>query len=386
MTIPAMPFPLLTASPRVLIADDQASVSDALAFLLKMRGVQADVVTNPAEVLERVRSRRYELLLMDMNYEQDTTSGEEGLRLVDAVRAIDPALGMVVMTAWSTVEIAVAALQRGASDFIQKPWDNDTAARVITEQIAATARRRHEQAIATAEQEQARQVQRSLMGSPLTYAAPFTVAAESRSSRMVGGDYFDVVPLAGAAWMVCVADVMGKGMGAALMMANFQAQFRAAVVADPDPASVATYLNRQVRDSSFTGRLVTAFFGALHVEERRFTYTCAGHPAAILQRANGDQERLTTEDAVLGGVEDWAYRAHCVTLDRGDCIAIFSDGYLEAVNPSGEEAGEALLEAWLREKAMASAEEIKLHLAERLLAYSAGEIEDDATAMVIAYA
>src|SRR4051812_48584191 len=124
-------LPSRVTTPRVLIADDQPSISDALVFLLKIRGVHADVVSSPVDVLQSVTARQYDLLLMDMNYEQDTTSGAEGLRLVDAVREIDPALGVVVMTAWSTVEIAVAALQRGAADFIQKPWDNDHAARVI---------------------------------------------------------------------------------------------------------------------------------------------------------------------------------------------------------------------------------------------------------------
>src|SRR3954465_335568 len=118
-------------SPRVLIADDQPAVIQALAFLLKANGISADVSSNPTEVLSRIRERAYDLLLMDMNYDADTTSGAEGLRLVDGVREIDPVLSIVVMTAWSTVDLAVAALQRGASDFIQKPWDNDTALRVM---------------------------------------------------------------------------------------------------------------------------------------------------------------------------------------------------------------------------------------------------------------
>ena len=116
------------------MADDQPNVIDALQFLLKASGIGADRAASPEEVLSKVGNGRYDLLLMDMNYARDTTSGEEGLELLHQVKSADPALSIVVMTAWSTIEIAVASLQHGAADFIQKPWDNDAALRVIDAQ------------------------------------------------------------------------------------------------------------------------------------------------------------------------------------------------------------------------------------------------------------
>src|SRR5918912_3027720 len=118
-----------TNSPRVLVADDQADVLEALRLLLKGEGYQIETVPSPAAVIDAVGARDFDLLLIDLNYTRDTTSGHEGLDLLARLRELDPTLPVVVMTAWGSVELAVAALQRGARDFVQKPWDN---ARLLT--------------------------------------------------------------------------------------------------------------------------------------------------------------------------------------------------------------------------------------------------------------
>ena len=109
---------------RVLIADDQPHVLDALQLLLKGQGYQTEAVTHPARVLQALKSREYDVVLMDLNYTRDTTAGGEGLELVSQIRLLDENLPLVVMTAWSSVDLAVEAMRRGASDFVQKPWGN----------------------------------------------------------------------------------------------------------------------------------------------------------------------------------------------------------------------------------------------------------------------
>ena len=120
---------------RILIADDQHDVLIALRILLKGAGYEIDAANSPAAVLEAVRQHDYALVLMDLNYARDTTSGEEGLDLIPQLHAIDPALPMVVMTAWSTVDVAVEAMKRGARDFVPKPWDNDRLLSIVRSQI-----------------------------------------------------------------------------------------------------------------------------------------------------------------------------------------------------------------------------------------------------------
>jgi DNA-binding NtrC family response regulator len=109
---------------RILICDDQPDVRESLRLLLKSEGFKVDTAPSPAAALAALDGPRPDLLLMDMNYTQDTTSGREGLELLDRVQALDPALPVLVMTAWGSIELAVEAMRRGAKDFVQKPWEN----------------------------------------------------------------------------------------------------------------------------------------------------------------------------------------------------------------------------------------------------------------------
>jgi len=109
---------------RILIADDQPDIRESLRLLLKSEGFKVDVAANPTAALTAVAACSPDLLLMDMNYSQDTTSGQEGLELLDRMREVDPALPVVVMTAWGSIELAVEAMRRGARDFVTKPWEN----------------------------------------------------------------------------------------------------------------------------------------------------------------------------------------------------------------------------------------------------------------------
>ena len=121
--------------PQVLIADDQPDVLEALRFLAKAEGYQSEAATCPAAVIDCVESREFDVVLMDLNYARDTTSGEEGLDLLARLQTLDPTLPVVVMTAWGSVELAVEAMRRGARDFIQKPWDNARLTSILKTQI-----------------------------------------------------------------------------------------------------------------------------------------------------------------------------------------------------------------------------------------------------------
>lgn len=121
--------------PRILIADDDRDVLEALRLLLKGEGYETETVTQPADVLKAVAKRDYGVVLIDLNYARDTTSGREGLDLLASIQALDATLPVVVMTAWGTVELAVEALRRGAKDFIQKPWDNQRLLTIISTQL-----------------------------------------------------------------------------------------------------------------------------------------------------------------------------------------------------------------------------------------------------------
>ena len=120
---------------RILIADDQQDVREALRLLLKGEGYQIETVSSPPAILAALEERDFDVLLMDLNYARDTTSGEEGLELLTRVQNLDSTLPVVVMTAWSSIDIAVEAIRRGARDFIQKPWENARLLTILRTQI-----------------------------------------------------------------------------------------------------------------------------------------------------------------------------------------------------------------------------------------------------------
>src|SRR5215469_9615720 len=122
-------------SVRVLVADDQADIREALRLLLKAEGYATEVVSNPHAALEAVQTNEFDIMLMDLNYQRDTTSGKEGMDLLARIQAADGKLPVVVMTAWGSVELAVEAMRRGARDFIQKPWDNARVSAILKTQI-----------------------------------------------------------------------------------------------------------------------------------------------------------------------------------------------------------------------------------------------------------
>ena len=115
----------MTPTPRILVADDQEDVLEALRMLLKAEGFEMTAASSPSGVVKKVEHDDFDLVLIDLNYTRDTTSGREGMDLITAIRELDPDVPIVVMTAWGSVEGAVEAMRRGARDYIEKPWDNE---------------------------------------------------------------------------------------------------------------------------------------------------------------------------------------------------------------------------------------------------------------------
>src|SRR5205823_5623564 len=124
-----------TTPVRILIADDQQDIIDALRLLLIDEGYDVSPARSPAEALERLEAVDFDLALLDLNYTRDTTSGQEGFDLMERIRALDPTLPVLVMTAWSSVAGAVEAMRRGARDYIEKPWHDEKVLAAVRTQI-----------------------------------------------------------------------------------------------------------------------------------------------------------------------------------------------------------------------------------------------------------
>src|SRR5215475_207963 len=130
---------------KILIADDQTDILEALQILLKNEGFVPHVVTSPGAVLKALQGQRFDVVLMDMNYAKDTTSGGEGLELLSQIRAIDNTLPVVLMTAWGSVDLAGEVMQEGGRHFVQKPWDNARLIAILQRQLEEGRRLREQE-------------------------------------------------------------------------------------------------------------------------------------------------------------------------------------------------------------------------------------------------
>jgi len=369
---------------RVLVAEDQEDVIAALRLLLKNSGYHAEFVRSPAEALRVLGNHRFDAVLLDLNYSRDTTSGSEGLELISQVLALDSTLAVVVMTAWGSIDLAVKAMHRGACDFVQKPWDNLQLLRVLEQQMERSQELRRKRRSEQLEEQEAAQIQRALMPGEIALHDGLAIAAASQSARTVGGDYYDVIHLGEHRSALCIADVVGKGMGAALLMSNLQAAVRALAPAIAEPKSFCQRVNETVLANTVPGKFITFFYCVVDSGEKRICYTNAGHNWPILARADGSYQRLNSEDVVLGTVHDWAYRQHESELRRGDRLVLFTDGITECLNADGVEFGEERLVSLVTSNVNLPAVELRDTIFQSARAHCNSALDDDATLIVVA--
>ncbi len=343
MASPVIDMKGFPVRPRVLVAEDQEDVIAALHLLLKSAGYETELVRSPQGALDALREKTFDAILLDLNYSRDTTSGTEGLELLSKVQAMDSNLAVVVMTAWGSIELAVKAMHRGACDFVQKPWDNRQLLNVLEEQLKRSKALQQKRFSDQLEQQDAAQIQRALMPGEIPAGDGLTIVASSQSARNVGGDYYDVIPLEGQRSAICIADVVGKGMGAALLMSNLQAAVRMLAPEISEPKTFCNRVNRAISGNNFPGKFITFFYCVIDTAQHRIDFTNAGHNWPVLAHADGTCERLNSEDVVLGTVRDWNYHQLTTGLRSGDRLVLFTDGITECADGEGTEFGEERL-------------------------------------------
>ena len=374
----------MTSTLRTLIADDQPDVLEALRLLLKNEGYQIEAVNSPAAVLDKLKSGPYDVLLMDLNYTRDTTSGQEGLDLIARIQDIDKTLPVVAMTAWGSVELAVEAMQRGVGDFVLKPWENARLLQTLKSQIEKGQIKRTELRLEREEVEEARATGAALLPRTIPEVPGLEIATTSQPLRSLGGDYFDVLELGEGKLGICIADVIGKGVPAALLMSNVQATVRTLASESLAPAELVSRLNQAVLRNTTPGKFVTFCYCVVDRNARQVTYTGAGHCAPILVRASGEVVRLDAGGAVLGVFPQWPYEQFTVSLESGDRLVMFTDGVTEAANSRDEEFGEDRLAHLISALRDRGAHELKNRILQTVSSFTAGRAQDDATLVAIA--
>jgi len=372
--------------PRTLIADDQPDVRAALRLLLKGAGYQTEAADSPAAVLDAIKQQKFDLVLMDLNYARDTTSGKEGLDLISGIQALDNDLPIVVMTAWATVDLAVETMRLGVRDFVQKPWENSRLLRKLRTQIEQGQMRRrvhNREHQFRLELNEAREIQRGLMPRRMPNLNGFSLASAWQPAHDVSGDYLAAYKFNESHAALCVADVAGKGLPAALLMSNMQAALKSLASETISPSELCEKLNRLMCGNTPLRKFVSCFYGDLDVSNRTMTFTNAGHNPPFLMRRNGECIRLDDGGCVIGAFGDSKFTQGQIKFNEGDKLLLFTDGVTEARNASGEEFGEERLQECLRSYRGHNAAELRTIVLEEVKEFCGDNFDDDAALMVV---
>lgn len=275
---------------------------------------------------------------------------------------------MVVTMGSGIIGYAVTQLQRKLEDKNK-----------LLEQVVARG------SVALQQQEQeldrAREIQTDLLPKILPQLPGVEIAGEWQPARAVGGDYFDVIRLDNSRLGICIGDVSGKGVTAALLMANLQAAFRAFATPAAKPSEVCSKLNEFVCGNVAPGKFITFFYTILDVGNHTLTYENAGHCAGIRMKSNGETEQMRGQGGVLGVFAGWTYADFSLALSPGDRLLFFTDGVMEAENQNEVEFGyEGITKAAGSD--CSSASELKGKIMKGVTDYCHGEFRDDVTLVV----
>jgi sigma-B regulation protein RsbU (phosphoserine phosphatase) len=369
---------------RILIADDQRDLLDALRLLLKSERIHMEAVTTPDAAVAALQQHPYDLLLMDLNYTVDTTSGAEGMDLLSRVQSLDRSLPVIVMTGWGSVDLAVETMRRGVRDFVQKPWDNAELVAMLRKEIEGGRERRRRADSERREFEEARRIQRKLLPNVLPAVEGCEIAAHWQPAAGVGGDFYDAIAFGSHRVGLAIADVVGKGIPAALLMSNLQATVRAFATEAARPAELVTLVNHILCGHIAEGRFISFFYCLVDTALGTLAYCNAGHYAPMLVRADGTSERLIEGGAVLGVFPDATYAEGQAVITAGDRIVLFTDGVSEARNAADDEYGEDRLLASTVASRACSAPALESRLAADVATFTGGAFHDDATLIVVA--
>lgn len=317
-----------------LVVDDDTVMQHLLEALLTAHDYNVSIATSGEEALAYLSLLSPDIILLDV-----LMPGINGLEVLDFIRAEQRDSAVIMTTAFGSEEMAINALRRGANDYLRKPLEPREFSMVLQRTVEHLLLNRQNQALRQQIDEKRRQleaelrraasVQNTLLPNSMPKVEGFEFAARCVPAREVGGDFYDWDEPNNRLLTLCLCDVMGKGMAAALMMATVRAVFRA-VVRDSPPAEALRYMMSTLdKDFEASDSFVTLFMVQLDKETQKLSYVDAGHGYAFILRADGQVELLEKRGLPLGILLDETYIQEDFSLASGDALIIYSDGLVD---------------------------------------------------------
>ena len=321
--------------PKVLVIDDDQEIHRLLRARLEARGYHVTAASSGEEGVTKLRETHPDLVFLDV-----AMSGMTGIDVLDVIRSQRLDVAVILTTAYSSEQVAIAALRHGADDYLRKPFDRGefqaaldrTLSRLtMSRQIKQLRKELEKKQVQLAEElARAAAVQSELLPVENPPLPGFEIGARCLPAREVGGDFYDWQQLPGGVLSLTVGDVMGKGMSAALLMATVRAVIRA-MVSQHGPADAVQHTATSLDgDLARSGSFVTLFHAQLNTVTSELRYVDGGHGQALLRRVDGTIEPLQPFGLPLGVLSTERYTEGVATLGPGDLLVIYSDGLSEA--------------------------------------------------------
>lgn len=368
----------------ILVAEDQEHVREAIAMLLRGHGYSVVLCASPGEALAAARQSTPELAMLDMNYQRDSTSGIEGLELIQELRELDSTVPIIALTAWGNVDLAVSAMKHGASDFIEKPWRNDALIEKVQNLIRRAQELRSSKRVSDYEKDDAQRLQTRIVPRRHVQTRGIELFGDSIPAGVVGGDYFGVWQPTQDTLHFCVADVSGKGTPGALIAAMLYASVSTLSSSSNSPESVLSQVETTLRNQLGEGHYVTIFYAVLDLPTHVLHFVNAGHCPPILRRRSGETLSLAPTRPVLGFMLDEGFHSERIHLEPGDRLLLYTDGVSEAANAAEEEFGPERLAELVGGPAEESLEQRYAHIMDEVRAHASRGFTDDATLLMLA--
>jgi len=370
---------------KILIVDDEEGIRQDLSFILEDEGYVTTMASRGSEALALINEKAFDIVITDL-----MMPDMDGMEILRQVKRDYPDTIVFMITGHGSEEKAVEAMKSGAQDYLPKPFDPDEMLIKLRKSLEMMRLKLENELFhrhLEMELEVARKIQKTLLAQKLPAIPGIDISTFNEPARQVGGDYVDLIELSPEKLGIAIGDVSGKGMPAALLMANVQASLRRYSESGYSPRDIITRINNSlcpICQHIEEHRFITLFYGVLNSSNGTLTYSNAGHNYPFIFRGNMIVEELESTGVPCGIVQDYDYDEAQTKLKPKDIALFYTDGVTEATNWEEIPFGETRLKDLLLEKYKSDSSSLLMDIYHELEKFIGNTPQyDDLTLMVL---